>query len=66
MFARRVLWSCAAMLLSAASFGASSSDVADAAMKGPSKAIRSDLRCQAKIAGPSSRFSRPFSGVACG
>ena len=49
MFTQRVLWCCAAMLLSAGAFGASSSDVADAAMTENRQAIRSLLQKKADV-----------------
>src|SRR5262245_35096637 len=52
MFTQRVLWCCAAMLLPAAAFGASSSDIADAAMKENKQAVRSLLQKKADVNAP--------------
>ena len=49
MFTQRVLGCCAAMLLSAGAFGASSSDIADAAMTENRQAIRSLLQKKADV-----------------
>jgi uncharacterized protein len=49
MFTQRVLSCCAAMLLSAGAFGASSSDIADAAMTENRQAIRSLLQKKADV-----------------
>src|SRR5262245_9189540 len=49
MFTRRVLGCCVAMLLSVGAFGASTSDIADAAMTENRQAIRSLLQKKADV-----------------
>src|SRR5215510_9542816 len=49
MFTQRVLGCCAAMLLSAGAFGASRSDIADAAMTENKQAVRALLQKKADV-----------------